>query len=73
MFNNSWLTAKVNTALMTKNPVEGFDTSRIKVISSDHTVYLMGIVSRAEGDAAAEVARNVGGVEKVVKVFSYSD
>jgi osmotically-inducible protein OsmY len=33
----------------------------------------MGLVRRAEGDAVAEVARNVGGVEKVVKVFSYMD
>ena len=27
----------------------------------------------ADNDAVAEVARNVGGVEKVVKVFSYMD
>ena len=71
--NNSWLTAKVDTALVRDNPVPGFDATRIKVVSSDGTVYLMGLVSRAEGDAVAEVARNVSGVEKVVKVFDYTD
>lgn len=72
-FNNSWLTAKVNTALLTNNPVPGFDATRIKVVSADGTVYLMGLVSRAEADAVAEVARNVGGVDRVVKVFNYMD
>jgi osmotically-inducible protein OsmY len=71
--DNSWLTTKVNAALVRDNPVPGFDATRIKVISSLNTVYLMGLVRRAEGDAVAEVARNVGGVEKVVKVFSYMD
>ena len=71
--NNSWLSAKVNTALVTENAVEGFDATRIKVITSDGTVFLMGKVSREEGDAVAEVARNVRGVDRVVKVFSYND
>ncbi|NND44474.1 MAG: BON domain-containing protein [Xanthomonadales bacterium] len=71
--DNTWLTTKVNTALVTKNPVSGFDATRIKVVTSRDTVYLMGLVSREEGDAVAEVARNVGGVAKVVKVFSYTD
>ncbi len=71
--DNTWLTTKVNTALIKENPVPGFDATRIKVISSQSNIYLMGLVSREEGDAVAEVARNVGGVEKVVKVFSYRD
>jgi len=71
--DNTWLTTKVNTALLRKNPVPGFDATRIKVITSKDNVYLMGLVSREEGEAVAEVARNVGGVAKVVKVFSYSD
>jgi osmotically-inducible protein OsmY len=71
--DNSWLTTKVNTALLKENPVPGFDATRIKVVSSGNNVYLMGLVSREEGNAVAEVARNVSGVEKVVKVFSYTD
>lgn len=70
-FGNSWLTSKVNTALATENTLEGWDPHRIKVISSRNTVYLMGNVTRDEGDRVAEVVRNVRGVEKVVKVFNY--
>lgn len=71
--NNSWLTARVSNALTFADSLEDMETSRIKVVSSTGTVYLMGLVTRSEGDAAAEVARNVGGVEKVVKVFKYTD
>jgi osmotically-inducible protein OsmY len=31
----------------------------------------MGLVSQAEGDAAAEIARTTSGVTRVVKVFEY--
>ncbi len=71
--DNSWLTSKVNSILITENPLPGNDASRIKVISSQNTVYLMGMVSQKEGEAVAEVVRNIRGVEKVVKVFDYTD
>lgn len=71
--NNSWLTTKVNTILLKENPIAGNDASRIKVVSSKHKVYLMGLVSHEEGDAVAEIVRNIGGVEKVVKIFDYTD
>lgn len=71
--DNAWLTNKVNSRLLTKNPVPGNDLSRIKVISSQNTVYLMGMVTQEEGEAVAEVVRNIRGVEKVVKIFDYVD
>ena len=71
--DNTWLTTKVNAVLVKENPVAGFDATRIKVVSSQNSIYLMGLVTREEGEAVAEVTRNVGGVEKVVKVFSYMD
>jgi osmotically-inducible protein OsmY len=71
--DNTWLTTKVNSILITENPLPGNDASRIKVVSSHNTVYLMGIVTRKEGDDVAEVVRNIGGVEKVVKIFDYTD
>ena len=70
---NSWLSTRVKTALIAGNPVPGFDATRIKVISSSGTVYLMGNITEAEADEVTEIARNVGGVEKVVKVFNYID
>ena len=73
MLDNSWLSTKVNTILLTKNPLVGNDASRIKVVSSKNTVYLMGLVSREEGDEITEIVRNIGGVEKVFKIFEYTD
>jgi len=71
--NNTYITAKVNSVLAARNPVAGFDSTRIKVLTARNIVYLMGTVTRSEGDAVTEVVRNVGGVEKVVKVFDYTD
>jgi osmotically-inducible protein OsmY len=71
--NNLWMTSKVNSVLLKENLLPGNDASRIKVVSSQHTVYLMGLFTHEEGDAIAEVVRNIGGVEKVVKIFDYTD
>jgi len=71
--DNSWLTTKVNSILITENPLTGNDASRIKVVSSNNTVYLMGFVTHEEGEAVTEVVRNIGGVDKVVKIFDYTD
>ena len=72
-FGNTYLTSKVNSVLTAKNPVAGFDATRIKVLTARNIVYLMGTVTHAEGDAVTEIVRNIGGVEKVVKVFDYTD
>lgn len=71
--NNSWMTAKVHSILVKENALPGNDAARIKVVSSQHTIYLMGLVTRKEGDTIAEIVRNIGGVEKVVKIFDYTD
>jgi osmotically-inducible protein OsmY len=71
--NNSWLTSKVNSVLLAENPLPGNDASRIKVVSSRGTVYLMGMVSHKEGNEVAEIVRNIRGVTKVVKIFDYTD
>ena len=67
------LTLRVKTALLDITSMPGFDPTRVNVTTSHHVVYLMGLVSHEEAEAVAEVARDVGGVEKVVKVFEYSD
>jgi osmotically-inducible protein OsmY len=55
--------------LTTKNLKSG----SIKVVTENGVVYLMGIVSHQQADIAADIARQVSGVQKVVKVFQYSD
>ncbi len=66
--NDTYLTSKVKTQFVTENK---FQANYVKVVTENSTVYLMGIVSAAEADAAVEIARNTSGVEKVVKVFEY--
>ena len=41
----------------------------IKIVTHRGNVYLMGRVTAREADRAAEIARGVSGVVKVVKVF----
>lgn len=66
--NDIWLTSKVKTALFSNKAVNGKD---IKVITENGEVFLMGIVSKSEADAAVNITRNIGGVNKVFKAFEY--
>jgi len=50
-----------------------FDAEHVKVVTENGTVFLMGIVKRAEADAATEIASTTGGVQRVVKLFEYLD
>ncbi len=64
------ITSKVKTKLLADKNIEGVN---IKVVTENGVVYLMGLASRAEAERATEVARQTGGVQKVVKVFQYTD
>lgn len=67
------LTGRVKTALLDITSLPGFDPTRVNVTTAHRVVYLMGMVSHEEDDAVTEIARNVSGVDKVVKVFDYTD
>ena len=71
--SDSLITAQVKTSLFSIKDIPGFDPTRVKVVTENGTVYLMGLVRRVEGDAAAETARQVKGVQRVVKLFEYID
>jgi osmotically-inducible protein OsmY len=70
-FNDSVITARVKTALTQNRKLPGFDTTRIKVVTEDSRVFLMGIVYRQEADIVVEIARQQFGVREVIKVFEY--
>lgn len=65
------ITARVKLALLDATGTPGFDATRVKVSTAHRVVYLMGILSREEDEMVAELARNVPGVERVVKIFEY--
>ncbi|QIM67139.1 osmotically-inducible protein OsmY [Mannheimia granulomatis] len=66
---DSWITTQVKSKLLVNGEVKA---TEIKVVTENSEVFLMGKVSQTQADAAAEAARNVSGVTKVVKVFSYA-
>ncbi|WP_439234865.1 division/outer membrane stress-associated lipid-binding lipoprotein [Lonepinella koalarum] len=65
---DSWITTKIKSDMLLNSAVK---TTDIKVITENKEVFLLGNVTQEQGIAAAEVARKVSGVEKVVKVFKY--
>jgi len=71
--NDRWISSKVNTSLTRIRDIDGFDPTRIKVITARNIVYLMGLVSSEEAEAAVEEARTVRGVERVITAFEYLD
>lgn len=68
--NDTWLGTKVKTKLYASRDVEG---GRVKVVAENGSIYLMGLVTRAEADRITDIVRNTGGVERVVRVFEYID
>lgn len=68
--SDSYITTKVKTKLFANKEITGIE---VKVVTENGVVYLMGIVSRAESEIATEIARQTGGVQKVVKLFQYTD
>jgi osmotically-inducible protein OsmY len=68
--NDSYVTSKVKSRFVEANK---FAATQVKVVTERGVVYLMGIVSHQEGDAAGQIAATTTGVVRVVKVFQYSN
>ena len=70
--SDSWITTKVKSSLIGID-IKGFDPSRIKVVTENGTVYLMGMVYHREADAVVARTQQVQGVQRIVKLFEYLD
>ncbi|KKO65798.1 outer membrane lipoprotein [Janthinobacterium sp. KBS0711] len=66
--NDALITTKVKASLVDMKTISA---ASFKVVTENATVFLMGRVTQREGTVAADVARGVGGVQKVVKLFDY--
>ena len=65
---DSWISSKIKTNML---GTENFDVTKVQVTTENRTVYLMGLTTEEQGAKAVEIARQVEGVEKVVKLFEY--
>lgn len=51
----------------------GFDHRRVLARAERRRLYLLGSVTRAEGEAITEAVRRISGVREVVRLFDYRD
>lgn len=65
---DAWITTKIRAAMLEK---EGLRSTQMKVVTEDRVVYLMGLTTPSQGKLAADIARKIKGVKKVVKLFEY--
>jgi osmotically-inducible protein OsmY len=66
--NDAYITSKVKSNFLGNGK---FKPTDVKVVTEASVVYLLGLVTREEADAATDAARSTGGVQKVVRVFEY--
>jgi osmotically-inducible protein OsmY len=66
--NDAYITSMVKARFVESGKV---NANHVKVVTEAGVVYLMGLVTQPEADAATEVARTTGDVRKVVRVFQY--
>lgn len=68
--SDAWITTKVKTDIVAKL---GLDASKVKVVTENGTVYLLGTVTHHQAKEATTLARKISGVQRVVKLFEYTD
>ena len=68
--SDALLTSRVKGRLAQNKEVSA---NNVKVVSENGTVFLMGLVTRAEAETASQTAATTSGAQRVVKVFEYLD
>lgn len=66
--SDAWITTKVKSKLIVSDDV---DVTKVKVVTEDGIVYLMGVLKPSEAQAATTIASQTQGVQAVVRIFSY--
>lgn len=67
---DAWITSKLKAKMTTDEKTDPF---HVKVVTERGIVYLMGLVGHAEADRAVNLVKNTAGVQRVVKIFEYTD
>ncbi len=68
--NDAYITSKVKARFIDANQ---FIPNHVKVVTEAGVVYLLGLATKYEAEAAVEIARTTGGVSKVVRVMEIID
>lgn len=68
--NDALITTSAKTRMLGDSTIPG---RRIKVTTEAGVVYLLGLVRRNEADLAVNAVQQVGGVQRIVKLFEYID
>jgi osmotically-inducible protein OsmY len=68
--SDTWITTKVKSWLLGSTRIEG---TRVKVVTENGVVYLMGLATREESDRIAAKAASIGGVQRVVRLFELTE
>jgi len=66
--NDTYITSKVKARFVEQT---AFSATHVKGVTERGVVYVMGLVGKDEGDAAARNALTTSGVARVVKLFEY--
>lgn len=69
--NDALTTSNVNLRLRDSGKV--LNSDRVKIVTENGVVFLLGLVTRAEGKVATDTASTSSGVKKVVPLFEYID
>jgi len=64
--SDTLITAKVRASLVDDRELSA---PAFRVVTERGTTYLMGRVTQREADRATQIARTVGGVQRVVRIF----
>ena len=65
---DAWITSAVKTRLVTDSNI---DPTRVKVVTENGTVFLLGLVTHDEALTATQNAKKVSGVKKIIRIFEY--
>ena len=68
--SDTWITSKVKSFMLASSDIQG---NRVKVVTENGVVYLMGLATRVEAERIAAEAADTSGVQRVVKLFELLD
>ncbi|OCG72284.1 hypothetical protein A9G43_03035 [Gilliamella sp. Occ3-1] len=68
--NDTWITTQIKSQLVLDAKTKA---RKIKVVTENGEVFLIGIVTSEEGKVAAEIASKVRGVKKVITLYTYTE